>query len=45
MNITIETFFCPYCEEATEVYLRLVNTILFVNDENNLRKGIEKQKT
>ena len=37
MNVTIETFFCPYCDEATEIYLRLVNTIL--------RKGIENLKT
>ena len=28
MNVTIETFFSPYCDEATEIYLRLVNTIL-----------------
>ena len=45
MNVTIETFFCPYCDEATEIYLRLVNTILFANDENSLRKGIETLKT
>lgn len=44
MNVTIETFFCPYCDEATEIYLRLVNTILFADDENSLRKGIEKLK-
>lgn len=45
MNVTIETFFCPYCDEATEIYLRLVNTILFADDENSLRKGIENLKT
>lgn len=45
MNVTIETFFSPYCDEATEIYLRLVNTILFADDENSLRKGIEKLKT
>lgn len=45
MKVTIETFFCPYCDEATEIYLRLVNTILFADDENSLRKGIEKLKT
>lgn len=44
MKVTIETFFCPYCDEATEIYLRLVNTILFADDENSLRKGIEKLK-
>lgn len=45
MNVTIETFFCPYCDEATEIYLRLVNTILFADNENSLRKDIEKLKT
>ena len=45
MKVTIEIFFCPYCDEATEIYLRLVNTILFADDENSLRKGIEKLKT
>ncbi len=34
MNVTIETFFCPYCDEATEINLRLVITILFPDDEN-----------
>jgi len=38
MKVTIETFFCPYCDEATEIYLRLVNTILFADDENSLRR-------
>lgn len=28
MNVTIESFFCPYCDEVTEAYFRLVNTIL-----------------
>lgn len=32
MKVTIEIFFCPYCDEATEIYLRLVNTILFADD-------------
>ena len=45
MNVTIETFFCPYCDEATEIYLRLVNTILCADDENSLRKSIENLKT
>ena len=45
MKVTIETFFCPYCDEATEIYLRLINTVLFADDENSLRKGIEKLKT
>ncbi len=45
MKVTIETFFCPYCDEATEIYLRLLNTILFADNENNRRKNIEKLKT
>lgn len=45
MNVTIETFFCPYCDEVTEAYFRLVNTILFAADENELRQGIEKLKS
>lgn len=45
MKVTIETFFCPYCDEATEIYLRLVNTILFADNENSLCKDIEKLKT
>lgn len=45
MNVTIESFFCPYSAEITEAYLRLTNTILFADDENGLRRGIEKLKT
>lgn len=45
MNVTIETFFCPYYDEVTEAYFRLVNTILFAADEKELRQGIEKLKS
>lgn len=45
MNITIEASFCPYCDEVTEIYFRLTNTILFASDENELRQGIEILKT
>ena len=45
MNVTIETFFCPYCDEVTEAYFRLVNTILFAADEKEPRQGIEKLKS
>lgn len=45
MNVTIENFFCSYCDEVTEAYFRLVNTILFAADEKELRQGIEKLKT
>lgn len=44
MNVTIENFFCPYCDEATEAYFRLINTILLAEDENSLRQGIERLK-
>lgn len=29
MEVTIEHSFCPYCDEATEIYFRIMNTILF----------------
>lgn len=45
MNVTIESFFCPYSAEVMEAYLRLINTILFADDENELRHGIETLKT
>lgn len=44
MNVTIENFFCPYCDEVTEIYFRIINTILFSGDENELRAGIERLK-
>lgn len=45
MNVTIESSFCPYCDEVTEIYFRLTNTILFASDENELRQGIYKLKS
>lgn len=45
MNVTIESFFCPFCDEVTEAYLRLINTILFAGNESELRQGIEKLKS
>ena len=45
MNVTIESFFCPYCDEVTEAYFRLVNTILFADGEDSLRQGLERLKT
>ena len=44
MNVTIENFFCPYCDEVIEIYFRIINTILFSGDENALRIGIESLK-
>lgn len=45
MNVTIESFFCPYSAEVMEAYFRLTNTILFAVDEDGLRQGIENLKT
>ncbi|MBS5626330.1 MAG: hypothetical protein KHW86_14060 [Porphyromonadaceae bacterium] len=45
MNVTIESSFCPYCDEVTEIYFRLTNTILFASNETELRQGIENLKT
>lgn len=42
MNVTIENFFCPYCDEVIEIYFRIINIILFSGDENALRTGIER---
>lgn len=33
MKATIEHSFCPYCDEVTELYFRIINTILFSTDE------------
>ncbi len=45
MNVTLESFFCPYCDEVTEIFFRLTNTILLASDETELRQGIENLKT
>lgn len=42
MNVTIEHSFCPYCEEVTELYFRIINTILFSSNEAELREGMER---
>ncbi|MDC1865549.1 hypothetical protein [Bacteroides uniformis] len=42
MKATIEHSFCPYCDEATELYFRIINTILFSTDEAELRTGMER---
>ena len=44
MEVTIEHSFCPYCDEATELYFRIVNTILFSTNEDDLRVGMEHLK-
>ena len=42
MNVTIEHSFCPYCEEVTELYFRIINTILFSSNEAELREGMKR---
>lgn len=44
MNVTIEHSFCPYCEEVTNLYFRIINTILFSIDEAELRTSMERLK-
>lgn len=44
MNVTIEHPFCPYCDEITELYFKIMNMILFSKDEAELRAGMERLK-
>lgn len=44
MKVTIEHSFCPYCEEVTSLYFRIINTILFSSDEAELRTSMERLK-
>lgn len=44
MKVTIEHIFCPYCEEVTNLYFRIINTILFSSDEAELRTSLERLK-
>jgi len=44
MNVTIESFFCPYCDEVAEIFLRLIDTILLAGSETELQQGIENLK-
>ena len=44
MNVTIEHAFCRYCDEAEEIYFRIMNTILFSTDETELRASMERLK-
>lgn len=44
MNVTIEHSFCSYCEEVTNLYFRIINTILFSSDETELRTSMERLK-
>ena len=44
MDVIIEHSFCLYCDEATEIYFRIMNTILFSGNEAELRAGMEHLK-
>ena len=44
MYVTIEHPFCPYCSEVTNLYFRIINTLLFSKDENELRTSMESLK-
>lgn len=44
MNVTIEHPFCPYCSEVTNLYFRIINTLLFSKDEDELRTSMESLK-
>ncbi|WP_120470880.1 hypothetical protein [uncultured Bacteroides sp.] len=41
MNVTIEYSFCPYCDEVTDLYFRIINTILFSSNETELRENMK----
>ncbi len=45
MKVTIENVFCHYSDEATDIYFRIINTILFSIDEAELRSSMERLKT
>ena len=45
MKVTIENVFCRYSDEATDIYFRIINTILFSIDEAELRTSMERLKT
>lgn len=44
MTVTIEHPFCPYCDEVTNIYFRLINTILLSSDETDLRVSMKRLK-
>lgn len=35
MKVTIEHVFCRYSDEATDIYFRIINTILFQSTKRN----------
>ena len=45
MKATIEHSFCPYCDEVTELYFRIINTILFSTDEAELHGTPTRKNT
>lgn len=44
MNVMIEHVFCRYSDEATEIYFRIMNTILFSANETELRESMGRRQ-
>lgn len=44
MNVIIEHIFCQYSDEATALYLRIINVILMSSNEDELRTSMAKLK-
>ena len=44
MNVIIEHIFCQYSDEATALYLRIINVILLSSNEDELRTSMAKLK-
>lgn len=44
MKVIIEHIFCQYSDEATALYLRIINVILLSSNEEELRASMEKLK-
>lgn len=44
MNVIIEHMFCQYSDEATALYLRIINVILLSSNEDELRASMAKLK-
>lgn len=44
MEVTIEHSFIPYNDEVTDIYFRIINTILLSRSEIDLRTKIERLK-
>lgn len=45
MKVTIESMVCLWDERIADALLQMINTLLFVRSEEELRKGMEELKT